>query len=45
MTAQMVQRKLYPPHDPIERGRLRVSALHEIYYEVSGHPAGRPVVV
>ncbi|ADM08278.1 proline iminopeptidase chain A [Parvularcula bermudensis HTCC2503] len=41
----MVQRKLYPPHDPIERGRLRVSALHEIYYEVSGHPAGRPVVV
>lgn len=41
----MTERKLYPAIDPIERGRLRVSAIHEIYYEVCGHPAGKPVVV
>ena len=36
---------MYPAIDPIERGRLKVSPIHEIYYEVSGHPAGKPVVV
>ncbi|WP_031552536.1 prolyl aminopeptidase [Parvularcula oceani] len=41
----MTRRTLYPAIDPAERGRLRVSALHEIYYEVSGNPAGKPVVV
>lgn len=41
----MSTKKLYPALDPIERGRLRVSPLHEIYYEVSGHPAGIPVIV
>ncbi|WP_370335077.1 prolyl aminopeptidase [Parvularcula marina] len=41
----MTGRKLYPAIDPIERGRLKVSAIHEIYYEVCGHPAGKPVVV
>ena len=41
----MTRRKLFPAIDPIERGRLRVSAIHEIYYEVCGHPAGKPVVV
>ncbi len=30
---------------PFDRGRLQVSALHEIYYEQSGNPAGKPVVV
>ncbi|MBB4657550.1 prolyl aminopeptidase [Parvularcula dongshanensis] len=41
----MTRRSLYPAIEPTERGRLRVSALHEIYYEVSGNPAGKPVVV
>ncbi len=41
----MTKKKLYPPLDPRERGRLKVSALHEIYYEVSGNPNGKPVVV
>ncbi len=36
---------LFPPIDPYETGRLAVSDLHEIYYEVSGNPAGKPVVV
>jgi proline iminopeptidase len=39
------KRALYPAIDPIERGRLRVSALHEIYFEVSGNPRGKPVIV
>ncbi|WP_411819319.1 prolyl aminopeptidase [Hyphococcus formosus] len=36
---------LYPPIEPTETGMLRVSDLHEIYYEVSGAPDGKPVVV
>lgn len=35
---------LYPIHGPFEKGHLKVSSLHEIYYEVSGHPDGLPVV-
>lgn len=36
---------LYPPIEPFDAGMLRVSDLHEIYYEVSGAPDGKPVVV
>jgi proline iminopeptidase len=35
---------LYPPIRPYSRGRLRVSALHDLYYEESGNPRGKPVV-
>lgn len=35
---------LYPPLRPYQRGRLRVSKLHELYYEQSGNPEGKPVV-
>jgi proline iminopeptidase len=35
---------LYPPITPYQRGRLRVSALHELYFEQSGNPRGKPVV-
>ncbi|MDP3276639.1 MAG: prolyl aminopeptidase [Deltaproteobacteria bacterium] len=35
---------LYPAHEPYRRGRLRVSALHELYFEESGNPKGKPVV-
>ncbi|WP_448560850.1 prolyl aminopeptidase [Trichothermofontia sp.] len=38
-------RNLYPPIEPYHTGRLAVSDLHEIYYEVSGNPNGKPVVV
>ena len=35
---------LYPAIKPHARGWLRVSPLHEIYYEQSGNPRGKPVV-
>jgi proline iminopeptidase len=38
------RRSLYPPIEPFATGYLRVSALHEIYYEQCGNPSGRPVV-
>ena len=38
-------REFYPELQPYARGRLRVSALHEIYYEECGNPRGEPVVV
>jgi proline iminopeptidase len=34
----------YPPIEPHDTGRLRVSALHELHYEQCGAPQGRPVV-
>ena len=34
----------YPPIRPYDRGHLRVSPVHEIYYEQSGNPNGKPVV-
>ncbi|MGE0408873.1 MAG: prolyl aminopeptidase [Amphiplicatus sp.] len=36
---------LYPPIEPYETGFLKVSDLHEIYFELSGNPAGKPVIV
>lgn len=39
------RRTLYPPVEPIETGRLKVSDLHEVYFEVSGNPKGKPVIV
>jgi len=38
------RRTLYPAIDAHEVGRLRVSSTHELYYEVSGNPEGKPVV-
>ena len=38
-------REFYPELQPYNRGRLRVSDLHEIYYEECGNPEGKPVVV
>lgn len=37
-------RSLYPDIEPHRTGRLKVSSLHEIYYEESGNPKGKPVV-
>jgi len=35
---------LYPEIEPYERGMLRVCDTHELYYEQSGNPNGKPVV-
>ena len=35
---------LYPPIRPFRTGRLRVSPVHELYFEESGNPRGKPVV-
>jgi len=37
-------RTLYPPIEARRQGWLRVSDLHEIYWEESGNPTGKPVV-
>lgn len=37
--------QLYPPIQPYQKGNLKVSDLHSIYYEQSGNPQGKPVVV
>jgi proline iminopeptidase len=34
---------LYPSITPYRRGWLRVSPLHELYFEESGNPRGKPV--
>ena len=36
---------LWPPIEPYETGYLKVSDIHEIYYELSGNPDGIPVFV
>ena len=40
-----VRRSFFPDLQPYARGRLKVSALHEIYYEECGNPEGKPAVV
>src|ERR1700694_2918674 len=37
-------RALYPAINPYDTGRLKVSDIHEIYYEQAGNPNGKPVV-
>jgi proline iminopeptidase len=38
------RKTLYPEIEPYRRGRLAVSQLHELYFEESGNPEGKPVV-
>jgi len=38
------RRPLYPAIEPHKTGRLRVSDVHELYFEESGNPNGKPVV-
>ncbi len=38
------RRTLYPSIEPYRTGRLRVSDTHELYFEESGNPNGKPVV-
>src|SRR5580698_10065263 len=37
-------RVLYPPVKAYNTGYLRVSEVHQIYYEESGNPKGKPAV-
>jgi proline iminopeptidase len=43
-TPAPARRPLYPEIEPYRTGRLRVSDLHEIYFEESGNPAGKPAI-
>jgi proline iminopeptidase len=38
------RRELYPALEPFRHGYLRVSDVHELYYEECGNPAGKPAV-
>ena len=40
----MALRTLYAPVAPYDTGRLSVSPVHELYFEQSGNPDGKPVV-
>jgi len=40
----MNRRGLYPAAEPFRTGFLRVSDVHEIYFEESGNPQGKPAV-
>jgi proline iminopeptidase len=35
---------LYDPIEPFDTGRLKVSPIHELYYEQCGNPEGKPAV-
>ena len=35
---------LYPAIEPYNTGRLQVSPIHEICFEESGNPSGKPVI-
>ncbi|HWM68974.1 MAG TPA: prolyl aminopeptidase [Steroidobacteraceae bacterium] len=41
---QTERRGLYPPIEPFRTGFLRVSDVHELYFEESGNPDGKPAV-
>ncbi len=36
--------ELYPEIEPYESGRLKVSDIHELYYEQCGNPDGKPLL-
>ena len=40
----MAAEEMFPPIEPLETGRLEPDGHHAVYWEVSGNPAGRPVV-
>jgi proline iminopeptidase len=43
--AQAQRRPFFPAIEPYRRGRLKVSDLHELYFEECGNPDGKPAVV
>lgn len=45
MSRDTKRRQLYPSIEPNHTGTLEVGAGHRLYYEESGNPSGKPVVV
>ncbi|HEU4532005.1 MAG TPA: prolyl aminopeptidase [Steroidobacteraceae bacterium] len=43
-TAKPARRALYPVIEPYRTGMLRVSPVHELYYEECGNPKGKPAL-
>lgn len=37
-------RPMYPDIEPYDTGMLKVSDIHQVYYEQSGNKAGNPVI-
>jgi proline iminopeptidase len=37
-------RQLYSAIEPYQKGQLKVSELHTLYYEQVGNPNGKPIV-
>jgi proline iminopeptidase len=44
-TVTSTRRPLFPPIEPHTRGRLKVSDIHEIYFEECGNPNGKPALI
>ncbi len=44
MNKPLPRRNLFPRYEARRTGRLRVSSLHEIYWEESGNPDGIPII-
>src|SRR5882672_5185943 len=44
MSEPSLRRVHYPPIEPFRTGHLRVSDVHDLYFEESGSPGGKPVV-
>jgi proline iminopeptidase len=44
MQATPERRTVYPAVEPYRTGRLRVSDVHELYFEESGNPEGKPAL-
>ena len=42
--AQQTENGLFPPLEPFRTGYLNVDEPHELYYELSGNPDGKPVI-
>ena len=40
-----MEKKVLSDPKPLEEGYLKVSGIHEIYYETFGNPKGIPVVI
>lgn len=40
-----LEEMLYPAIEPFHQGMLKVSDLHQVYYEQCGNPEGHPIVV
>ena len=44
-TGMVEESMLWPPVEPYETGFLKVSDIHELYFEQCGNPEGKPVMV